>query len=189
MASTPMSELPDQHALAALEPAVRGLVAYLLGARPQTADVEDCTSEVFRRALESREKLLPGAPLRPWVLGIARNVALDARRTRARALKRSELRRDDDAEDAVPALERLPDLGPAPDDRVVQAERGRRLQCALSGLPEEQRRALLLHAEGLGYREIAERLTVPMGTVCTWISRGRQALSLALKDLSPGEER
>ena len=86
-----MSELPDQHALAALEPAVRGIVAYVLGVRPQTADVEDCTSEVFRRALEGRDKLLPGAPLRPWVLGIARNVALDARRSRARALKRGAL--------------------------------------------------------------------------------------------------
>jgi RNA polymerase sigma factor (sigma-70 family) len=184
-----MSELPDQHALAALEPAVRGIVAYVLGARPQTCDVEDCTSEVFRRALESRDKLLPGAPLRPWVLGIARNVALDARRSRARALKRGALHADGDDEGEPPALELLADAGPAPDDRAALAERGRRLQCALATLPSEQRRALLLHAEGLGYRDIAERLAVPMGTVATWIARGRQGLAHTLKDLSPDEER
>ena len=184
-----MSELPDQHALAALEPVVRGVVAYVLGARPQTADVEDCTSEVFRRALESRDKLVPGAPLRPWVLGIARNVALDARRTRARALKRSELHTQGDGEDGLHTLERVHDGAPAPDDRVLLAERGRRLQCALASLPDEQRRALLLHAEGLCYREIAERLAVPMGTVATWIARGRQGLAHTLKDLSPHEER
>jgi len=184
-----MSELPDQHALAALEPAVRGIVTYVLGVRPQTADVEDCTSEVFRRALEGRDKLLPGAPLRPWVLGIARNVALDARRSRARALKRGVLADGDDGDDGPQVLERVADAGPAPDDRVSLAERGRRLQCALASLPTEQRRALLLHAEGLGYRDIAERLSVPMGTVATWIARGRQGLAHTLKDLSPHEDR
>ncbi|MET0341723.1 MAG: RNA polymerase sigma factor [Polyangiales bacterium] len=181
-----MSEPPEQQALAALEPAVRGLVAVVLGARPQTADVEDCTSEVFRRVLEHRDKLHAGAPLRPWVLGIARNVALDFRRTRARTLKRSELRTADD--DAPPALDRVSDDGPAPDDRADLAERTRRMQCALAGLPDAQRTALLLHAEGLGYQEIAGRLDVPLGTVATWISRGRQGLAHALKDLSPGEE-
>jgi MFS family permease len=55
----------------------------------------------------------------------------------------------------------------------------------LAELPEPQRRALFLHAEGLGYREIAAQLAVPIGTICTWISRGRQGLARALKDLSP----
>jgi RNA polymerase sigma factor (sigma-70 family) len=182
-----MSAPPHHDALAALEPAVRSLVAYVLGKRPQEADVEDCTSEVFRRALESDERRQPGSPLRPWVLGIARNVALDARRNRARTLRRSELLPAD--ADVLPALERLPDAGPTPDERAEQAERRGRLQDALATLPDEQRRALFLHAEGLGYCEIAERLAVPMGTVCTWISRGRKGLARALTDLSPREDR
>jgi len=182
-----MSEPPHHDALAALEPAVRHLVAYVLGARPHEVDVEDCTSEVFRRALESEEKRQPDAPLRPWVLGIARNVALDARRTRARTLRRSELRAADD--EAQPALERVPDTGPAPDDQAALAQRRVRLQGALATLPDEQRRALFFHAEGLGYCEIAERMAVPMGTVCTWISRGRKGLASALTDLSPREDR
>lgn len=181
-----MSELPHQETLVALTPAVRGVVAVVLGVRPQVADVEDCTSEVFRRALEGHDKLLPGAPLRAWVLGIARNVALDARRTRARTLRRSELPAPD--HDAPGELERARDGGPAPDDHLALAERSRRLRCALALLPDEQRRALLLHAEGLCYRDIAASLAVPLGTVCTWISRGRQGLAHALKDLSPREE-
>jgi len=181
-----MSELPHQETLVALTPAVRGVVAVVLGVRPQVADVEDCTSEVLRRALEGHDKLLPGAPLRAWVLGIARNVALDARRTRARTLRRSELPATD--HDTPSELERARDAGPAPDDHVALAERSQRLRCALALLPDEQRRALLLHAEGLCYRDIAASLAVPLGTVCTWISRGRQGLAHALKDLSPREE-
>lgn len=182
-----MSEPLHHDALAALEPAVRSVVATVLGVRPQQADVEDCTSEVFRRVLENDGKRLPGSPLRPWVLGIARNVALDARRTRARTLRRSELAPAED--DAPKALDRLADGSPTPDDAALMAERRLRLRSALATLPDEQRRVLFLHAEGHGYGEIAERLAIPMGTVCTWISRGRKGLARALTDLSPNEDR
>jgi len=184
-----MSELPHQDALAALGPAVRALVACVLGVPPSHADVEDCTSEVYRRALEHGDRLLPGAPLRPWVLGIARHVALDARRARARDLKRRELpgvhREDGDRGEPPATFERVADRAPGPEARVELAQRTHELHKALAELPEPQRRALFLHAEGLGYREIAEQLAVPIGTICTWISRGRQGLARALKDLSP----
>jgi DNA-directed RNA polymerase specialized sigma24 family protein len=50
----------------------------------------------------------------------------------------------------------------------------------LSALPQEQRRAILMHAEGHGYREIGESMSVPIGTICTWISRARRALATSL---------
>lgn len=181
----------DHHELAALGPAVRAVVRHVLGAPAHDdADVDDCAGEVFRRAIEHRARLEPGTSLRLWVLGIARNVGLDARRARRRALARSgpEQQSDPSADPSAapendPApLERIADGAPGPDQRLELVERADRLQAALRALPEEQRRAVLLYAEGYGYREIGDRLSAPLGTICTWISRARQGLARALKD-------
>jgi RNA polymerase sigma factor (sigma-70 family) len=178
-------ELLQNDALAALRPVVRAVVAHVLGVRCGDADVEDCTSEAFRRALEGQQRLAPGAPLRPWLLGIARHVALDARRARSRALHRTAPVRPSEA--GPLALEQLSDDSPDPLEQAEQAQRSRRLQLALAGLPIEQRRALSLHAEGLCYREIAAELSVPLGTVCTWIARARHGLARELNDVSAEE--
>ena len=52
---------------------------------------------------------------------------------------------------------------------------------ALSKLPEEQKKALVLfHVDGLKYQAIAAQLGVPMGTVATWIARGRKSIAESL---------
>lgn len=181
-----MAEGLDNDALVAYRPAVRALVAHMLGAPLGDADVEDCTSEALRRALEGRARLQPGAALRPWLLGIARHVALDARRARQRARRRqagpTPPKHDgpDGHDDGTSAFDHLQTQLPDPHEQALLAERSARLQRALASLPEPQRRALGLHAEGLGYREIAAELSVPLGSVCTWIARGRQTLARAL---------
>ncbi len=54
---------------------------------------------------------------------------------------------------------------------------------ALDGLAAPQREAMVLfHVEGEGYQRIAERLGVPIGTVATWLSRGRRSLAEALAE-------
>jgi RNA polymerase sigma factor (sigma-70 family) len=185
MPKAPMSEPPKRstvdldEAIGSFRLAVRSLVGHVLGAPPGHPDVDDCESEVYRRTLEGRARIDPAAPLKPWVLGIARHVALDARRARRRSAGRT-LGDPDDADE--PAVERLADDAPGPEEHALLAERGRRLGQALERLPHEQRRALLLHAEGLGYREIGEHVGAPLGTVCTWISRARRGLAEALKD-------
>lgn len=167
--------------LEALRPAVRGVAAHLLRERVGHADVEDCVSETFRRALEGRDRLRKGTPLRPWVLGIARHVALDVLRARKRAALRIES--DTDELRSSPRVERVPDPAPGPEARAELGERARRLERAMEQLAEEPRQALLLfHLEGLGYREIAERMDVPVGTVGTWVTRGRQSLAAALPE-------
>jgi RNA polymerase sigma factor (sigma-70 family) len=183
-----MASLLPQHldALSALRPAVRALVAHVLNTRQSDADVDDCTSEAFRRALEGHERLHAGAPIRPWLLGIAHHVALDARRARGRALARSA---PTAAEDESDSLDRLRDKGPDPHEQVELEQRNRRLQAAMQLLPEDQRRVLFMHAQGLGYREISAELSVPIGTVCTWISRARQQLARTLNDSSPEQTR
>lgn len=60
----------------------------------------------------------------------------------------------------------------------------------LETLPEGPRQALMLfHLEELGYQEIAKRLGVPLGTVATWVTRGRKALAEALESRMIDEER
>lgn len=184
-----MAEELDSDALVSYRPAVRALIAHVLGTAIGDADVEDCASEVFRRALEGKQRLQPGAPLRPWLLGIARHVALDARRVRSRARRRAAPSWPSQPDDPLPdnhtgehPTDRLATDQPDPYERTELAERTARVRAALALLAEPQRQALLLHAEGLGYRDIADKLAIPLGTVCTWIARGRQVLTRAVND-------
>jgi RNA polymerase sigma factor (sigma-70 family) len=167
-------------ALGALRPVVRALLGHVLAVVPGHADIDDCESEVYRRVVEGQSRLEHGMPLKPWVLGIARHVALDALRARRRAFRRAA--GEPSGEDEEPLIERVADAAPGPEARVLLADRARRLDRALDRLPAEQRRVLLLSAEGLGYGEIAERVGAPLGTVCTWISRARQALKELLTE-------
>jgi RNA polymerase sigma factor (sigma-70 family) len=169
---------------AALRLVVRGVVAGVLGVSKEHPDVEDCTHETLSRALEGRGRLREGEPLRPWVLGIARHVALDALRERRRS-RNEPLESKDEGDPSGRAqaswLERLADPSPGPEERAASSERARRLQVAMQSLSGEQRDALLLfHVDGLGYQEIARRMRVPLGTVATWISRGRRSIAEVL---------
>jgi RNA polymerase sigma-70 factor (ECF subfamily) len=164
---------------AALRPVVRATVACVLGERVEHPDVEDCTHEALARALEGRGRLRDGEPLRPWVLGIARHVAIDLLRRRKRD-RRAEPAPSEDGEPRE-ALEAIEDPTPGPEERAAELERARRIDTALQKLAEPQRRALLaFHVEGLNYQEISRRLDIPLGTVATWITRGRRSLAEAL---------
>ena len=166
---------------AALRPVVRAVVASVLGMDKNHPDVEDCTHETLRRALEGHERLRDGQPIRPWVLGIARHVAIDARRRRRRERVLDTPSSEDDETESL--VNRIADPGPAPDERADATERARRVSVALAGLAAPQREAMLLfHVEGVAYQEISERLGVPMGPIATWLSRGRRSLADALAE-------
>jgi RNA polymerase sigma-70 factor (ECF subfamily) len=165
--------------VAGLRPLVRAVVARVLSRGLDNADVEDCTSETLRRAIEGRARLRPGEPVRPWLVGIARHVALDA----VRARRRAPLEASHGEDDASP-LEGVADPGPSQFDRLAQARRDHAVRDALGTLPEGARLALTyFHLEGLGYQEIAARMNVPLGTVATWISRGRKAMAGVVETL------
>ncbi len=176
-AGTPAS-LPDA---AALRLVVRGVIACVLRERADHPDVEDCTHEALRRAIEGAARVREGEPLRPWVLGIARHVAIDALRARKRARRVQPVSEAADGADVPSPIERVADPAPAPDERVARAQQTRRVLGAMDRLSDGQRSALrMFHEEGLGYQEIAARLGVPLGTVATWLARGRRAIADAL---------
>jgi RNA polymerase sigma-70 factor (ECF subfamily) len=177
----------DERAFAAataeLRPHVRAVVAAVLGVGRDHPDVDDCAHEALRRALEGRSRLRDGEPLRPWVTGIARHVALDSLRARKRQRDRTASPRGgDDGRDSSPdPLDQVADGAPTAFDALATAERRDALARALAALPDGQRKALtMFHMEGLQYQEIAARLGVPLGTVATWVMRARKSVAAAV---------
>ena len=158
--------------------AVRAVAAAVLRLRQEDPDVQDCTSETFRRAMEGRSRLRDGEPMRPWVLGIARHVALDMLRARKRHGLVPDVMYASDGDEGVSRTENLPDPSAGPDELLEQARRRERIQSAMSALPR---------TDGDGAHEISPRwqklpddgreMNVPLGTVATWVTRGRKTLA------------
>jgi len=170
--------------LGALLPLVRAVIAAVLGDDRDHPDVEDGASETMRRGVEGKARLRSGEPLKPWVVGIARHVALDILRARKRGnLRRAREPVREEGGERPPLYEELPDPSPNPFERFAKAQENDKIQRAMNDLPEGQRRALtMFHIDGLGYQEIAGKLDVPLGTVATWVARGRKAVASALRD-------
>jgi RNA polymerase sigma-70 factor (ECF subfamily) len=129
-----------------------------------TGDTEcgkDLAQETFARVFARRKDYQPNGKFSTWLWRIALNLSYDELRRRRR--------RDEwplDAPDAVSALElcAAPEL--APDHSLLRHERGELVRRALERLPEGQRTVLVLrHYENLKFREIAELLDLPEGTV------------------------
>ncbi len=158
-------------------PIVRTVVAAVMRLPHGHPDVDDGVSETMRRALEGRARLRDGEPLRPWMLGIARHVAVDALRKRGRERPVANASERDSSGD-VSVFDTIADSSPSPHDRFEAADQSSRVRRAMSDLPEGMREALtLFYVEGLAYDAIALRMGIPLGTVATWIARGRKTLT------------
>jgi len=128
-------------------------------------DAEDAAQEAFVRAFVHRDRFDPLRPLLPWLLTVARRVCLDR-------LRRDKREAISDAEPEGFAVESA-----TAEDALRDRERLVSLSRALDALPEGQREVVaMFHLDGLGYREIADALDVPIGTVMTWLHRGRARL-------------
>ncbi|MBK6519316.1 MAG: sigma-70 family RNA polymerase sigma factor [Polyangiaceae bacterium] len=161
---------------ARLSPLVRAVIARVMQLPLSHPDVDDCANESLRRIVENLDRVRPGEPVGPWATGVARHVALDW----LRAKKRARARAPETSEPGGAAPD-LPDPGPSPEDRAADAQALGELRKALAQLPEAQREALVaFHVEGQSYHDIAARMRVPMGTIATWIARGRRALADAV---------
>lgn len=159
--------------LAAIRPMVRAVVARTAHLPLSHPDVDDAVAETLRRVVEGADRIRAGEPMAPWAAGIARHVALDYLRGRRRDRARHAGDGHDGSEIADPAQ--------SPEERTVSADELARVRRALAMLPEGPREAILaFHVEGQSYQAIAARFSVPMGTVSTWIARGRKALGAAI---------
>ena len=166
--------------------AVRAVAAAVLRLHQEDPDVQDCTSETLRRAMEGRDRLRPGEPIRPWLLGIARHVALDMLRARKRHGVVPDAVSNQNG-DGISRTETIPDDAASPEELLEQARRRQQIQRAMSTLPEPMAQALMkFHIDGRSYQEIAAEMNVPLGTVATWVTRGRKTLAERLGQKEKG---
>lgn len=167
----------DRDALAALlrthAPAIRDVCRAVAG--PQ--DGHDATQEALERIVTSIHKFNPDrGSFRAWALTVARNLCRD--RLRRRGLEQRTFVPNGDEVTAWQETH-----APSPERTVLARVETARLGEALETLPEGQRLAVVLyHLHEASYEEIATTLDIPMGTVMTWLHRGRKKLRAALAD-------
>ena len=147
--------------------AAYNLARWLMG---NDADAEDVVQDAFLRALAAGDQFR-GGDQRAWLLTIVRNGCHSShRRQRVREAANFDEERHSD-ENATPSPERL----------AIDRERSRGLQRAIAALTPEFREVIVLRElEGLSYKEIADVVAAPMGTVMSRLSRARAQLQAAL---------
>ncbi|MGM0583553.1 MAG: RNA polymerase sigma factor [Pseudomonadota bacterium] len=158
--------------IARMAPRLRRFAWALCGDRDEA---DDLVQAACLKALSRLHQFRPGTRLDGWMFRIVQTTHLDEVRRRRRA--------------GVPAgeeaLERLSDHGQATgraEDRMTLA----RVRGAMSELPAEQRAVLALVAiEGLAYREAAEVLGIPVGTVMSRLARARARLAPLAREDAP----
>ena len=131
-------------------------------------DADDLVQIAVERALVRSDQLRADGSLSSWMFGILRNAWIDETRTRGRR-------------NQVFAPEELGEnVGDASSDIHTDVLS---VQDALGRLPDEQRIAVgLVLVEGLSYKEAAEIMGVPLGTLTSRLARGREALQALLTD-------
>lgn len=148
----------------------RADVARYIARRVDPDWIEDLTQETFHRAMRGLPSYGGRAPVRAWLLSVARHTVADRYRSRERAPRTEPV---DDWERA---------LGPG------AAEQGRfdeyfALVSLLENLPEDRRTAFVLtQVQRVPYAEVAALTGVPVGTVRSRVSRGRRDLARLLRE-------
>ena len=153
---------PFERALLDLLPRLRRFARALA---LDAADADDLCQVALERALKAQAQWQEGTRLDSWMYRIMRNCWIDEVRVRKRR-----------SETFAPEEEGA-EVGDTDDRRIEARVELGRVDRAMAKLPSEQREVIaLILVEGLGYREAAEALDLPMGTVTSRLVRGRQAL-------------
>jgi RNA polymerase sigma-70 factor (ECF subfamily) len=155
-----------RHQMVQLLPRLRRFAIALTGS---AADGDDLVQDTLERALKNLHAWEPGTRLDSWMFRIAKNRFIDTRRSLSRrkteTLDMVEESAATDGEQAMQSHLALQDTAKA-----------------LRALPLDQRQAVaLVLVDGLSYREAADILDIPIGTLTSRISRAREALIAALE--------
>lgn len=144
------------------------------------ADAEDLVQNTYVKAFRFSDRFQPGTNLKAWLFTILHNTF----RNNIRQAGRDPVEVNSETVDQIAAD---PGQDRSPEQILMRATLDADLQAALDALPAAFRQAVWLRdVEEFSYREIAEILSVPQGTVMSRISRGRQALFGQLADTPVG---
>ena len=147
------------------------------------ADAEDLTQDVFLKIYSNLSSFdTTRGSLQVWITTMTRNLLVDNfRRTRNQRATGSLDEGWDEADELRP-VDRLLSGGPSPHESAAQKELAKMVQHALSRVSVELREAVILRdLQDMDYKEIAQVLGIPEGTVKSRISRGRAELARLLE--------
>ena len=144
------------------------------------ADAEDLVQETFAKAYAAFHQFKPGTNLKAWLYRILTNTFINTYRKKQREPKTVD--GPEDVDDWF-LYDRLgaQNVARSAEDDVLTNIPDAEVKEALESIPENFRMAVLLaDVEGFSYKEIAEIMDVPIGTVMSRLHRGRKALEKAL---------
>jgi RNA polymerase sigma-70 factor (ECF subfamily) len=150
------------------------------------ADAEDLVQETYLKAYRAYESFEEGTNLRAWLYRILTNTFINSYRSKKRRPEESDL---EEVEDLY-LYRRLGGLeaaaaGRSAEDELLDWFTDAEVKEAVEALPEQFRMAVLLSdVEGFSYKEIAEILDIPIGTVMSRLHRGRKALQRQLYEFA-----
>lgn len=163
-----MSTVSDQTLLSHLD-AAYNLARWLMG---NPDDAEDIVQDAYVRALAGADRFR-GGDQRAWLLSIVRNACHSSHRSQR-------VRRAEDFDEAVHGEDTS---APSPEQRAIDGETSRRVRRAVERLTPEFREVIVLREfEGLSYKEMADVVGTPIGTVMSRLSRARAQLQAALAE-------
>jgi RNA polymerase sigma-70 factor, ECF subfamily len=143
---------------------------------------EDLVQDALERAYTHYDRFQPGTNMRAWLFRILSNLAISQYRRRSTAPTIESL----DEGDEFSLYDQLQASGDAESDvesRVLDMLGEESIRAAIEALPMEFRMVVLLaDVEGFAYKEIAEILGIPRGTVMSRLFRGRRLLQRSLWD-------
>jgi RNA polymerase sigma-70 factor (ECF subfamily) len=146
------------------------------------ADAEDLVQETYLKAYRGFGGFQEGTNLKAWLYRILTNTYINSYRAKKRRPEESDI---EDVEDLYLyrrlGAETTAAAGRSAEDQVLEHFTESEIKEALESLPEQFRIAVLLgDVEGFSYKEIAEILDIPIGTVMSRLHRGRRALQKRL---------
>jgi len=136
-------------------------------------DAEDLVQETYLKALRSFQSFEAGTNFRAWIFQILRNTFLSSRTKLDRRMTVAMDLEEDGPELAVDTT--------TPEVILLNRSNSQLMQRAIEDLPAHYREALLLcDAEEMSYQEIAQILSIPIGTVMSRLARARKAVRKTL---------
>lgn len=139
-------------------------------------DAMDLSQDAFARAFRARKRLDPDRPFYPWLYQILRRLCFNHLRN-----QRTRRARLEEAAGWLADRARSEAAATAPDRTVERAELRARLEAAIATLRPHEREVIVMREfEGLTYREIADLLGIPIGTVMSRLYAARRRLAAIL---------
>jgi RNA polymerase sigma-70 factor, ECF subfamily len=158
--------------------------AYRMARNPQ--DAEDLVQETYLKAYKYYDKFEEGTNLKAWLFKILKNTFINSYRKKQQAPPKADFA---DIEESFETIVR-DDSGQqarTPEEELLEKVLDEHVQHAIEELPHDYRMVVLLaDLEGFSYKEIADILEIPVGTVMSRLYRGRRLLEEALLKYARG---